>query len=577
MFRKILLGCGLPILLVAIIATVAARRLLKHTPEPERSETVQRGDVEIKVVETGQIEPLRKVDVKSKAGGRILRLFVEEGATIRQGQILATIDPQEINSQVAALRAQLSASQARLAAARTNVGYQQSQTSTGIDQYRQNLAAAKARLQSAQAEAQAQPTLTQESIDIAQSNLDAARAQLKAQQDSLNLMAQSTHPNTVVSAQAAYDQARSQHTNALKNVRRQQQLLTKGFVSQQVVDSAQVDADVAASRMTEAKTRLDRMEQTNNLEETNLRSQIAAAQSQVRQMEAALAQSKSTTLPLTKQRDLESARAAYAQARAQLEQARAGTAQNSMRGSDALAAAAEVQQIQQQLNERLVNQGDTTLVSPMTGVVTKRYAEVGDLIASAISSFSSGTPVYQVADTGTMLVKLNVNEVDIGKVKRGLPAEVTVDASKGAKYDGRIRKVSPASLTDATGSSGTGQSVVRFPVEIQVTPNPNRPPLRPGMSARCAIIVARRAKTLRLPVNCVSAFGDKSAVQIVTSVQKNGEMTETTQPRDVVIGLRGDDFVEILSGLREGEKVRPNPYAGPKRKEINVDLSDNKR
>lgn len=574
MFRKILLGCGLPILLVAIIAAVAARRLLKPAPVPERTETVQRGDVEIKVVETGQIEPLRKVEVKSKVGGRILRLFVEEGVTVRSGQILATIDPQEINSQVAALRAQLAASQARLAAARTNVGYQQSQTSTGIDQYLQNLAAAKARLESAQAEATAQPTLTQQTIDIAQSNLDAAKAQLKAQQDSLNLMAQSTHPNTVVSAQATYDQARSQHLNALKTVKRQQQLLSKGFVSQQVVDSAQVDADVAASRMTDAKTRLDRMEQTNTLEEANLRSQIAAAQSQVRQMEAALAQSKSTTLPTTKQHDLDSARAAYAQAKAQLQQAKAGVAQNSMKGQDARAAEAEVQQIQQQLNERLVNQGDTTLVAPMTGLVTRRYAEVGDLITSAISSFSSGSPVYQVADTGTMLVKLNVNEVDIAKVKRGLAAEVTVDAAKGAKYDGRIRKVSPSSQADATTSGSNSQSVVRFPVEIQITPDAKRPPLRPGMSARCAIIVARRTKILRLPVNCVSATGDKSTVQIVTSVQKNGETIETTQPREVVVGLRGDDFVEIVSGVREGEKVRPNPYAGPKRKEIDIDLGD---
>ncbi len=570
MLKKILLGCALPLLLVGAIAAFAVRSLFKHPPKPERSETVQSGEVVIRVVETGQIEPLKKVEVKSKAGGRLLRLFVEEGASVRQGQILATIDPQEVNSQVAALRAQMAASQARLASARTGVGFQQSQTTTGIDQYTQALASARARLDAAEAESGIQPTLTQQTIDIAQSNLDAARAQLKAQQDSLNLLTQSTHPNTVVSAQSAYDQAKSQYDNALRNVKRQQQLLAKGFVSQQIVDTAQVDADVANARVSETKTRLDRIAQTNLLEEANVRSQVSAAASQVKQQEAALAQARSAILPLTKRRDLDAARAAYAQARAQLQQAQAGRAQDKIRGSDALASAAEVQQIQQQLNERLVNQGDTTLYAPMSGVVTRRYAEVGDLIASAISSFSSGTPVYQVADTATMLVKLNVNEVDIGKIRAGLPTEVTIDASKGAVYAGHVRKVAPSALADASGTSTSGASVIRFAVEVQVDQAPHQAALRPGMSARCAIIVARRRKALRLPVNCVQGEGAKGIVQLVTTTTKDGQTVEKVQPRAVTVGLRGDDYVEILSGMREGDRVRPNPFSGPPRKSIDI-------
>lgn len=573
MLKKILLGCGLPLLLVSLLTAYAVRTLLKQTPKPERTETAQRGTVEIKVVETGQIEPLRKVELKSKAGGRILRLFVEEGAVVRQGQIMATIDPQEVNSQVAALRAQLTAAQARLLSARTNIGFSKATTASNIDQYTHNLAAAKARLESAQADAGVQPTLTQQSIDIAQANLDAARAQLKAQQDSLSLMIESTHPNAVVSAQATYDQAKANYANSRNNLQRQKQLNSKGFVSEQVVDSAQTDADVANSRVTDTKARLDRLPQTNALEEANSRSQIASAQSQVRQMEAALAQAKSAILPATKQHDLDSARAAYAQAQAQLQQARASKSQDAMRGSDALASAAEVQQIQQQLNERLVGQQDTTLYAPMTGVVTRRYAEVGDLIASAIASFSSGTPVYQIAETAVMLVKLNVNEVDIGKIKVGLPAEVTIDAAQGAKYAGHVRKVAPAALADTTGST---QSVTRFSIEIQLDPTRTKilkqAPLHPGMSARCAIIVARRTGALRLPVNCVQGTEAKGIVQIVTSAAKDGQPTETIVKRDVVVGLRGDDFVEILSGMREGEKVRPNPYSGPPRKEIDIDM-----
>lgn len=573
MAKKLFIGCGLSFVLMALVVWVGVRALLKPKPKVERAETVQRGDVEIKVVETGAIEPLRKVEVKSKVGGRISRLFVDEGAHVRQGQRLATIDPQEINSQVAALRAELAGAQARLASARKNATYQQDQTTTGIAQYEHNAEAARARLKQAEAESEAQPRLTQQSIAIAQANLDAARAGLRAQQESLNLMVQSTHPQAVVAAQSAYDQARVQANNDARNLQRQQQLFAKGFVSQQAVDAAQTQAQVSAAQEREVKARLDRMKRTNDLEAANVRAQVASAQGQVRQMQAALAQAKTSVLNTTRQQELESARAAYAQAQAQLASARAGRTQDLMRQDDIAAAASQVQQIQNQLNEKLVNQRDTTLVASMTGLVTKRYVEQGELITSAISSFSSGTPVFQVADLSTMLVKININEVDIAKLKRGLLTEVTIDSSRGATFTGRVRKVAPSALSaTASGSDTTNaastQTVIRFPVEIQIDRADSR--LKPGMSARCAIIVSRRRNVLRVPTNCVQGEGANATVQIVTETTKNGEKVETTTPRQVTVGLRGDDFVEIVSGLKEGEKVRPAPYTGPPRKTIEM-------
>ena len=56
--------------------------------------------MEIKVTETGTIEPLKKVEIKSKVAGRITRLLVDEGSRVNAGQVLAEIDPTEINSQV---------------------------------------------------------------------------------------------------------------------------------------------------------------------------------------------------------------------------------------------------------------------------------------------------------------------------------------------------------------------------------------------------------------------------------------------------------------------------------------------
>ena len=573
MAKKLMLGGCLSLLFVAIVGWFTAKALMKSAPEEQRSETVHRGNVEIKVVENGVIEPLKKVEVKSKVGGRVARLMVDEGQTVQTGQTLAMIDPEEIDSQVAALRAQLKGSEARLASARKNATFQQSQTSTNIDSLRQNAESAKARLEIAETESKVQPKLTEQSIQIAQANLDSARANLKALQDNLNLMVESTHPNTVVAAQEAYEQAKVQAENSGKILARQRLLLPKGFVSQQAVDTAETDNNVAVSHLREVKERLDRIERTDKLEENNIRNQIVSSEGQVHQLEIALQESQTNVTTLTKKSELASAKAAYLQALAQLDAARGGKTQDAMRGDDIHAAEAEVSQIQNQLNENLIHKNDTTLHATMTGVVTKRYVEQGEIVTSAIGAFNAGTPIFQISDLATMLIKININEVDIPKVRLGLLTEVSLDSVKGTIFPAVVRKVATSALATDAGAQpgGGGQGVVRFPVEIRVDKSDKR--LKPGMSARCAIIVDRRTDVLRLPTNCVQTEAGKSYVMLVTSTMKDGKPVETATKHEVKAGLRGDDFVEIVSGLKEKDRVRPNPFTGPPRKTIDLNAS----
>ena len=107
MNKKLVAGCGMSLLFVGVLASWGMRRLLHVEPKPDPIETVKRGDVEIKVIETGTIEPLRKVELKSKVGGRLSKMLVDEGDRVKAGQTMALIDPEEINAQVAALDAQL--------------------------------------------------------------------------------------------------------------------------------------------------------------------------------------------------------------------------------------------------------------------------------------------------------------------------------------------------------------------------------------------------------------------------------------------------------------------------------------
>ncbi len=567
MKRGCLIGGISGVVLIGVLGTLGARRMLAPAPKVERTETVTLGEVEVRVVENGAIEPLRKVDLKSKVGGRIAKLMVDEGAVVHAGQVLATIDPQEVNSQVAALRAQVAGAHARLEAARKGVRLQQQQTVTGIEQLVQALQVAGAHLKQAEAESSVQPGLTEQSIAAAQAGVEAAQANLKAQQDSLRLMLEITHPQAIVSAQSAYDEAKAQSDNSQRSLKRQQSLLARGYVSQQVVDSAETDYGVAGARLRDSRERLDRIRQSQSIEEANLRSQIASGASQVRQSEAALAEAKAAVAPLMKLRDLESARAAYRQASAQLAAGRAGRANDAIRADEMHASESEVRQLENQLDETLVHQTDTTLVAPMNGSITKRYVEQGELITSAISSFSSGSPVFQIADLATMLIKVNVNEVDISKVSVGTLTEVSSDSARGSLLRAHVRKVAPAAAVSGAGDTSS-QGVVRFPVEVQLDQSDVR--LRPGMTARCAIIVSRRKGVLRLPVNCIEGKGNSATVQVVSDTGVGKERHQTTASRKVSLGLRGDDFVEVVAGLKLGERVRPAHYSGPARQEIDI-------
>lgn len=569
MNKKLLIGCGLPVIVIICASVYGTSLLLKPKPKIERSEIVGRGDVEVKVVETGTIEPLRKVEVKSKVGGRISKMFKDAGEFVKQGDLLATIDPQEIDSQVKAIRAQLAGTQARMEGAKKAANFQASQTSGSIAQLKQALSASESRMRQAKSESQAQPELTKQTIAVAQAGLTSTVAQQKAMENNFDLMVSSTHPQAVVNAQSAYDTAQAQETNAAAIVRRQQKLFDDGFVSQQALDQAKTEYDVAKAHTREVKERLDKIGRTNSLEEANMKSQIASARSQVKQMEAGLKQAESSVAPSSRQREFDSAYASYKQVKSQLDTAYSGRMQDRQRLDDVHASEAEVNQIQNQLNVLMVQQNDTRLRASMSGLITKRYIEQGELVTSAIGSFSQGNAIFQLADLGTMLVKINVNEVDISKVQLKMMTEVTIDAARGVTFGGHIRKVSPSSQDSGTAaSSATTQTVIRYPVEVQLDHADNR--LKPGMSARCSIICARKTKVLRLPINCIQDVNGKTTVQIVTDIMKDRQKAEKTTPRDVTVGLRGDDFVEIISGITDGVKVRPNAYTGPERKTVNT-------
>jgi len=120
--KRIWIWVGIIVALLIVISAVAVARLARGTRiDPNRIAKVKRGDVARSVVATGKIQPITKVEVKSKASGIVERLYVDINNRVHKGQPLAQLDQQEILAQVAAQRAQLAAAEANVTSARANI------------------------------------------------------------------------------------------------------------------------------------------------------------------------------------------------------------------------------------------------------------------------------------------------------------------------------------------------------------------------------------------------------------------------------------------------------------------------
>jgi HlyD family secretion protein len=224
----------------------------------------------------------------------------------------------------------------------------------------------------------------------------------------------------------------------------------------------------------------------------------------------------------------------------------------------------------------------STIVAPMDGVVLTKSVEIGESITSGVSSFNAGTVLFTVADTSKMIVKAGVNEVDIGKIRVGMPVRVTLDAYPKVLFNGKIDRIAPAVRID--------EKVRVFDVEIRLDTQGRE--LRSGMTANIEVIGERKAKVLTAPVEAIYKRDDQEVVYVKKAIdpklfaeeskkKKSGDDAKKEDKdawkkffdkRVVVTGLADNSHVEILSGLKPGEEVALEDPTLPKdKKEDNDD------
>ncbi len=167
---------------------------------------------------------------------------------------------------------------------------------------------------------------------------------------------------------------------------------------------------------------------------------------------------------------------------------------------------AGIKSAQAQLQRADKDLSRTTIIAPMSGIVSLLSVKKGERVAG--NSFNVGTEMMRIADMNSIVAQVDVGENDIPKVKLGDTALITVDAYNNRKFKGLVYKI--ANPQTGLGASGT-TDVTNYKVHIRLLKesysdliNKGRFPFRPGMSASTEIQTRREINVLSVPLNAVT-------------------------------------------------------------------------
>ena len=247
----------------------------------------------------------------------------------------------------------------------------------------------------------------------------------------------------------------------------------------------------------------------------------------------------------------------------------------------------------------------TTIVSPLTGTISKLNSELGERVLGTVQNV--GTEIMTIADLNQMEARVDVGEIDVVLVRPGQKARLDVDAFKDRKFTGVVTDIANSSKgagTTAAAASSQTQEATKFEVRIRFN---EQEAFRPGMSVSAEIETRYRTNVLTVPMASVTTRVVKPPEKKVTSARDSAKSSDTnsvasadptnspssekkpkeaSSPTEVVfvvegnhvkmvpvkIGISDDNYWEITDGLAEGQEVVSGGYRA-----ISRDLEDGKK
>ncbi|MEY4602650.1 MAG: hypothetical protein RL292_591 [Candidatus Parcubacteria bacterium] len=464
--------------------------------------TVEKGNITEQVIVTGKVKPADEVDLAFDRGGKVSRTNVQVGSEVVAGQTLVSLDSSETYAEYLRAEANVAAEQANLDELKRGSRPEELAISESeVSNAQTALSNAEDKLRSALSESFVRAD-------------DAVRNEV----DQLFSNARTINPQII---SAVSDVQLKSEVNALRY--QVEGLLTAWdrnptSISRETIVKISTDLNTVKSFVDKVAVAVNSLTSDYVLSATT----ISGYKTSVSSARTTLISAQSTLTAAEEK--LNSSRSALLIAQKNLALKKAGTSAEDIRSQEA-----RVLQYQASLQAVAAQLSKMTLRSPLTGVVTKQDAKVGQTV-------SVGTSVVSVISNSNLEIEANVSEISVGKVKVGDPVLITMDAFADKTFTGTVTYIEPAETVV--------DGVVNFKITIAFSEK--YPEIKTGLSTNLSIITAEKVGVLRVPAYAVTKKDNKSYV-----TKKVGKESVETE---VATGFKGSDgFVEVISGVTEGD------------------------
>jgi len=474
---------------------------------------VKRGDLTISVTESGDIKAIKSEDIKSKVEGQVTIVnIVPEGTVItpedvNNGKVLVELDSSKLREQLPQREIELAGAEASYADANESYLIQ-------VKQNESDITAAELKVKFAMMDLQKYL-----SEIVAQKAIEKANPDPNLSIDMPSLIEDVNDPNSGSEASQKLRELTGNITLAQENFEKATYTLawTEQLFEKQYV--------------TETELRKDRLEKRR-------------IEIEVEKAKIALRLFKLYEFP----KQVEQLMSDYNEAERELERTQARARSQLAQAKAKLTSAEATLSLQKERLEKLKKQIDACMIkAPAPGQVvywssTERWTRVKIEQGAQVPE---GYKIISIPDASKMKVEIKVHETWVDKIEPNQPAKITIAAFPDKTFTGKVLKKAP--LADPEDWLNPDLKVYRTDVSIDGTHDF----LKTGMTGKVEVLIDELHDVLYVPIQSVVTVGDKKVCYVMAS--------NTPEKRDVETGLFNDNFVEIKSGLTEGEQVMLNP------------------